>query len=204
MLWVDAHGDCNTPEISQSHNYHGMSAAHALGWFKRHIPGFSFVNESTVFLQEARLVYIGLRDLDEKEKQLLRQSQCVVFTMQDIDALGIGQVMELAIDHLQAKKFPVHLSFDIDAVDPSYAPGTGTRARGGLTYREAHYVCERIHAAGNLASMDMVEVNPSLDEAVLCAGGGVMHGDMANITTSLPTVRLALELIASALGKTIL
>ncbi|TEB15819.1 hydrolase, partial [Perkinsus sp. BL_2016] len=149
VLWVDAHGDCNTPEISESHNYHGMSAAHAMGWFKgSRIPGFDFIPEGGLkenFLHEDRLVYIGLRDLDDGEKKLLRQSKCKYFTMQDIDRLGIATVMELAIAHLDAKKYPVHLTFDIDAVDPVHAPGTGTLARGGLSYREAHYLCERIH-----------------------------------------------------------
>merc|ERR1719240_1358192 len=119
--------------------------------------------------------------------------------MADIDHLGIGKVMDIALDRIDAKRRrPLHLSFDVDACDPSIAPGTGTKARGGLSYREAHYICERLAETHRLGSMDLVEINPSIDAPI--AEG--MHGDDPTIQGT-ETVRLGIELVASALGKTI-
>eukprot|EP00930_Biecheleria_cincta_P040474 TRINITY_DN2772_c1_g1_i1.p1 TRINITY_DN2772_c1_g1~~TRINITY_DN2772_c1_g1_i1.p1 ORF type:complete len:508 (+),score=63.43 TRINITY_DN2772_c1_g1_i1:99-1622(+) len=203
VIWVDAHGDCNTPESSESKNYHGMPLAHVLGWFKTAVPGFEWCDQhlsSCGPLPESRVALVGIRDLDSEERRLVKQSGLNVFTMSDIDCFGIGQVMEMAlacVDH--AGQRPLHLSFDVDAIDPAVAPGTGTRARGGLSYREAHYICERVAETSRLVSMDLVEVNPALEEDER----ELLHGDDPNITGS-PTVSLGIELINSALGKAIL
>merc|ERR1740139_1059485 len=138
VIWVDAHADANTPETSPSNHYHGMPAAHLLGWFQKPVPGFEWV---TSVLEEGRLAYIGLRDIDIEEGQMLQESGVNVFTMQAVDRLGIGEVMRQAIECVDPyHKRPLHVSFDIDGVDPTYAPGTGTLARGGLTYRESHHI----------------------------------------------------------------
>jgi arginase len=204
VIWVDAHGDCNTPESSESKNYHGMPAAHAMGWFSKTTPGFEWMDEPLKRpLNESKLVYIGLRDLDPRERDLLRKSKVHIFTMKDIDRLGIAGVMTEALKHLPTG--PLHLSFDIDAIDPSVAPGTGTLARGGLSYRESHYICESLADSGRLVSMDMVEVNPKLDTAdEINTQQKHLHGDDPRIHTKSPTVRLAIELVTSALGKNIL
>ena len=204
VVWVDAHGDCNTPESSESKNYHGMPAAHAMGWFTKKTPGFEWIDEPlhNHRLLENRLVYIGLRDLDTRERQMLRQSKVHVYTMRDVDRLGIAGVMKGAVSHLQSG--PIHLTFDIDAIDPSFAPGTGTLARGGLNYRESMYICSSLADTGRLVGMDMVEVNPKLDSLFSPTTKQHIHGDDPRITTDLPTVRLAVELVTSALGKSII
>jgi len=204
VVWVDAHADCNTPKTSPSGNYHGMSLAHALGWFGGDVAGFEWLSrhlKECKPIVEERVALVGIRDLDASERELLKDSGLHVFTMQDIDRHGIGSVMEMALERIDRKGVrPLHLSFDIDACDPTCAPGTGTLARGGLSYREAHYVCERLAATARLGSMDMVEVNIDLDEP---GKQQVMHGDDPNIRGG-PTVSFAMELIASALGKVIL
>jgi arginase len=203
VIWVDAHGDCNTPESSESKNYHGMPLAHVLGWFKTAVPGFEWCDQHLSAcgpLPESQVALVGIRDLDREERAFVKQSGLNVFTMSDIDCFGIGQVMEMAlacVDH--AGQRPLHLSFDVDACDPVVAPGTGTRARGGLSYREAHYICERVAETSRLVSMDLVEVNPALDGNQR----EILHGDDPSISGS-PTVSLGIELISSALGKAIL
>jgi len=202
VVWIDAHGDCNTPETSPSKNYHGMPLAHVMGWFSRPVRGFEWYEEHTATcppLAEDQVALIALRDVDQTERDLLRNSGVHVFTMSDIDRLGIGAVMELALERIDPKgRRPLHLSFDIDSCDPSIAPGTGTKARGGLSYREAHYICERLAVTRRLGSMDIVEVNPELDKHT----EEDMHGDDPDIRAT-ETVRLGIELVASALGKTI-
>jgi len=202
VVWVDAHGDCNTPETSPSKNYHGMPMAHVMGWFSKRVRGFEWwdAHEDVVgILPETRVAHIALRDVDPMEKALLRESGVHVFTMTEIDRHGIGAVMQQALDRIDPKgKRPLHLSFDVDSCDPSIAPGTGTKARGGLSYREAHYICEHLAATRRLGSMDLVEINPSIDAPI--AEG--MHGDDPTIQGT-ETVRLGIELVASALGKTI-
>lgn len=136
------------------------------------------------------MVYVGLRDMDDNEKRLLPKLGIKGFTMQDIDRHGIGKVMEMALDHIAGRnERPLHLSFDIDATDPSIAPSTGTAVQGGLNFRESHYVCESIAETGLLSSMDMVEVNPQL---------GRTPEDAEK------TLQEALGLIGSALGRTIM
>lgn len=201
VIWVDAHGDCNTPETSPSGNYHGMPMAHLLGWFKQPVKGFEWLEG--VQLAETRLAIIALRDLDDAERKMLAASNVAAFTMKDIDRLTMAGVVERALAHVRrgqgCEDGPLHLSLDIDACDPSVAPGTGTKARGGLTYREVHYICETLADTGNLVSMDLVEINPALDPQ----DEESMHGDDPDISGTT-TVRLGIELVASALGKNIM
>jgi arginase len=198
VIWVDAHADCNTPEISPSGNYHGMPVAHLLGWIgEKTIPGFDWFKPCLTNLD---IAYIGLRDLDPEEKKLLKKHNIKCFTMHDVLKLGIGEVVKQAIAFLtqDGKEHPIHISFDIDGVDPSVAYGTGTKARGGLLYREAHYIIREAAATGCLVGLDMVEINPLLDRTQ-----EHFHGDSKFIHAS-ETVALGIELIASALGDYIL
>lgn len=205
VLWIDAHADINTPATSQSQNCHGMPVAFltklvnpaTLG------PHWEWLN-SIPPLPLQHIVYIGLRDVDEGEVRVLKKLGVLCFTMHDIDRVGIGEVMKKALKHLlnggvkvggststsTSPPHPLHLSFDIDACDPSVAPSTGTAVPGGLTYREAHYICEAAAASGALCSMDMVEVNPELGSPEEVARGA--------------TARAAVALIGSAMGKTVL
>jgi len=199
VIWVDAHADSNTPTTSPSGNYHGMSAAHVLNWISPPMPGWEWLRQEHM-MKEQRVAFIGLRDVDVLERQLLRQSGVAVYTMHEVDRWGIGQVVEMALHRVNPHSDrPIHLTFDIDACDPSIAPGTGTCSRGGLSFREAHYICERLSMTNNLCSMDLVEVNPALDEPT----PSKMHGDCSSITADMQTVRLAIELISSALGRVI-
>lgn len=200
VVWVDAHADCNTAATSPSGNYHGMSAAHSLNWIQPALPGWEWYRPEYM-LRESRFAFIALRDVDQHERRMLRDSGVAVFTMHEIDRHGIGMVMDMALHRINPhSNRPIHLEFDIDSCDPSIAPGTGTCSRGGLNFREAHYICETLAMTNNLVSMSMVEVNPEMDMPVV----GRMHGDSELITSQLQTVRLSIELIASALGRTIL
>jgi arginase len=205
VVWVDAHADCNIPETSPSGNFHGMPVGMLLGWFKKKAhPAFSWINEYMKNpLPENRIAFIGLRDVDEREKALLRNSQILVYSMIDVEKLGIGCIMEEIVEALSPKGCrPIHLSFDIDAMDPTIAPGTGTRAPGGLTYREGRYICSRLAETGVLESMDLVEVNPQIDSQTFVEGPE--HGDNPLIRAGTPlTVKLAIDLIEFALGKTL-
>ncbi|KAK2826642.1 hypothetical protein Q5P01_020856 [Channa striata] len=188
LIWVDAHADLNTPMTSPSGNLHGQPVAFMLKELQDkmpEIPGFSWMKP---FLTSRDLVYIGLRDVDPGEYHILKNLGIQYFTMRDIDRLGIQRVMEVTLDHLLSRKQrPIHLSFDIDAFDPSLAPATGTPANGGLTYREGIYVAEEIHNTGLLSVMDLVEVNPLLG---------------ANREAVDATASLAVDVIMSSLGQT--
>jgi arginase len=201
VVWVDAHADCNTPETSPSGNFHGMPLGLLFGCFKKKIhPSFDWIEEYMEDpLSDTRVAYIGLRDIGEGEKEYLRTSNALVFTMTDVDRLGISEIMERII-----KKFSpdgsrhIHLSFDIDGIDPTFAPGTGTRCKGGLNYREARYICTRLAETGALRSMDLVEVNPAIDTL----NKGPEHGDNPLVSPEASqTVKLGIELIEYALGK---
>ena len=197
VLWVDAHADANTPETSQSGNMHGMPLAFLLGIADH--PLVDFVKNP---LEPSRLAYVGLRDIDPAEKQILRSLRAqgtFIATMHDVDKHGIGHVMRLALQSLgyddekdendhRKNLAPLHLSYDVDAIDPQLAPSTGTVVRGGLSFREAHYVCEAAWNTGALGSMDMVEVNDSVGDA----------------NAARETIELAASLIASACGDTLL
>ncbi len=191
VIWVDAHGDFNTPETSPSGNIHGMPLAFLSGLMTPYqLPSFSWLKNH---LRPEQLVLIGIRSIDSEERKLMKEWGANVFSMTEIDRYGIGEVME------QAKKIllqngprPLHLSYDIDAVDPHFAPSTGTKVRGGLSYREAHYVAESVAETGQLVSMDLVEINPRLG-----------YVDPALRQDSNITIEVGIELIASALGKRI-
>ncbi|KAK3553781.1 hypothetical protein QTP70_010520 [Hemibagrus guttatus] len=188
LIWVDAHADINTPMTSPSGNLHGQPVAFMLKELQDKmpvVPGFLWMKP---FLTARDLVYIGLRDVDPGEHVILKNLGIQCFTMRDIDRMGMQRVMEVTLDHLLARKQrPIHLSFDIDAFDPTLAPATGTPVNGGLTYREGIYITEEIHNTGLLSAMDLVEVNPALgasSEAVEATAG------------------LAVDVIASSLGQT--
>jgi arginase len=180
VLWVDAHGDINTPDSSPSGNVHGMPLAAALGACGFEIEGLG----ATPWVDPARVALVGVRELDAGEKALARELDLCVLTMADIDRRGIASAMHEALTVVQGPSF-VHLSLDVDVCDPEIAPGVGTPVRGGLSYREAHLAMELIAEAGLLTSLEVVEVNPILDHA--------------NATGAL-----AVELVASALGARIL
>ena len=182
LLWIDAHGDMNTPASTTSGNVHGMPLAALLGPEPAElsrIGGFS----PTVTSQHTAI--IGVRNLDEREKDLVRNSGVHVFTMKDIDRLGVAAVAERALAAVTVGTAGVHVSFDLDACDPSIAPGVGTPVKGGLNYREAHLLMELIAESNVMLALDLVEVNPTLD--------------LRNTTAELGT-----ELALSALGMKIL
>ncbi len=181
LLWIDAHGDMNTPATSPSGNVHGMPLAALLGEDPREL---AMVGGFAPKVHAANTVLIGVRDLDVRERDEVRNSGVHVFTMKDIDRQGIARVMEQAIAHASAGTAGLHVSFDLDVCDPTIAPGVGTPVRGGLNYREAHMAMEMIADAGRLLALDLVEVNPVLD--------------LQNVTAVL-----AAELAASALGQKI-
>jgi len=181
LVWFDAHGDMNTPETSSSGNVHGMPLAHLLGLGNG---GLSDVGGSAPQIRPGSTVLIGIRDLDDREKKMIADSGVRVFTMKDIDRHGISHVMEIAIEIASRGGTGFHVSFDVDAMDPSVARGVGTPSRGGLTYRESHLSLEIIADSKLMTSLDVVEVNPILD---------VMNG----------TAQVGVELILSALGKRI-
>jgi arginase len=182
LLWVDAHGDMNTPATSQSGNVHGMPLAALLGpepFELARIGGF------TPKVDPARTVLIGIRNLDEREKEMVKESRVNVFTMKDIDRRGIADVVEQALTIAGQGTAGIHVSFDLDVCDPGIAPGVGTPVRGGLDYREAHVLMEMVSDSGLMTSLDVVEVNPILD--------------LQNVTAVL-----GVELVSSALGQKIL
>ena len=182
LLWVDAHGDMNTPESSDSGNVHGMPLAALLG---REPEELSSIGAFSPKVLPQTTVLIGIRNLDTAEKAHVRASGVHVFTIKDIDRLGIAAVMEQALAIATRGTAGLHVSFDVDVCDPSIAPGVGTPVKGGLDYREAHMVMELVAESGALTSLDIVEVNPVLD--------------VRNSTAQLGT-----ELVLSALGMEIL
>jgi arginase len=182
LIWVDAHGDMNRPDTSDSGNVHGMPLAALLGAEPAELARLA---GETPAMAAAHTVLVGIRNLDDIEKQLVRDSKVHVFTMKDIDRMGITQVMERALAIACDGTGGVHISFDMDVCDPSIAPGVGTPVKGGLDYREAHVVMEMVAESGKLTSLDLVEVNPTLD--------------LRNQTAELGT-----ELALSAMGKQIL
>ena len=179
VLWVDAHGDLNRPETSPTGNVHGMPLAAAFG-----AGGESFATDAWPTPSVERAALVGIRSLDDGERALIEQLDIRVFTMSEIDRHGMERVVREALAFLDGTAF-LHLSFDLDAVDPMFAPGVGTPVRGGLSYREAHLALELVAESDLLDSLELVEVNPILDEAN-------------------ETAALAVELAASALGARIL
>lgn len=182
LLWIDAHGDMNTPASTPSGNVHGMPLAALLGPEPAElsaIGGFS----PTVLPQHTAL--IGVRNLDDREKDLMRTSGVHVFTMKDIDRHGVAAVAAEALTAISDGIAGIHISLDLDVCDPSIAPGVGTPVKGGLNYREAHFLMEIMAESGRMTALDLVEVNPTLD----------LHNT---------TAELGIELALSALGKRIL
>jgi arginase len=181
VLWFDAHGDLNTPATSPSGNVHGMPLAAALGLAPEE---FGSDDWPLPMLDPERVALIGIRSLDEGERELVRELGVAVYTMSDLDRRGVEPVLHEALERVSDGSF-VHVSLDMDVVDPEAAPGVGTPVRGGLSYREAHLAMELVAEWGQFASFEIVEVNPILDR-------------------ENATGRLAVELAASAFGARIL
>lgn len=182
VIWIDAHADMNTPESSPSGNVHGMPLACIAGLGPAELAGIGGFSPKA---DPASISIIGLRSVDGIERDNVRAMGVHAFTMRDIDERGMRSVMQEAIGHATRGTAGFHLSFDMDVVDPQEAPGVGTPVRGGITYREAHLAMEILCDSGRMASIEVVEVNPVIDEANR-------------------TALLAVELIMSALGKRIL
>ncbi|MGM9924880.1 MAG: arginase [Bacillus sp. (in: firmicutes)] len=161
VIWYDAHGDLNTSETSPSGNAHGMSLAASLGLGDQ---AFTDIHRYVPKVKPENVILIGARLLDEGEKELIKQKNIKVYTMHEIDRVGMAQVMQEAIDYLRERTDGVHLSLDLDALDPSDAPGVGTPVIGGLSYRESHLAMEMLAESGLITSAEFVEVNPILDE----------------------------------------
>jgi arginase len=178
-LWIDAHGDLNRPETSPSGNVHGMPLAAALG-----VGGEAFAAAAWPTPSLERVALVGVRSLDRDERELIGRLNAKVFTMSDIDRYGLERAVRESLDFLAGAAF-LHVSLDLDAVDPMFAPGVGTPVAGGLSYREAHLTLELVAESGRLDSLELVEVNPILDR-------------------SNETGALAVDLAASALGARIL
>jgi arginase len=182
LLWVDAHGDMNTPATTLSGNVHGMPLAALLGPEPAEL---ARIGQRSPKVSAAHTVLIGIRNLDDLEKQRIREAKVNLFTMKDIDRHGIAAVMKRALAIATKGTTGVHVSFDLDVCDPTIAPGVGTPVKGGLDYREAHMVMEMVADTGKLIGLDLVEINPILD-------------------TANQTAILATELAQSALGMRII
>ena len=181
VIWFDAHGDFNTPETSRSGNVHGMPLASCLGYGApelTELAGFTMLKPENVAL-------IGIRELDKKERELIKKSGVKVFTMHDIDRDGIAAVVAEALEIVTTGTAGFHMSFDLDGCDPEVAPGVGTPVPGGVSYRESHYLMEAAAKSGKMISMEMTEVDPVID-------------------TGNKTAKLTKQLVLSALGKSIL
>lgn len=181
LIWIDAHADMNTPATSESGNVHGMplSAVLGLGHDK-----LTKIGKPGKRLRPENVALLGIRNLDHGEKEFVRQTGIHYFTMTDIDQRGMYAVITDALERISRRCSAIHLSFDLDSVDPLWAPGVSTPVQGGLTYREAHLMLETVASAGLLSSMEFVELNPMCD-------------------TNHQTARLLIELALSALGKAI-
>jgi len=182
LLWIDAHADMNTPESTLSGNVHGMPLSCVLGKGPPELVGIGGFSPK---IDANRCAVVGLRNLDEREKDIVKQSGVHAYTMKDIDRRGVAGVMEEAIGLICNGNAALHVSFDMDGIDPAVSPGVGTPVRGGLSYREAHLLMEMVADSQRLIALDVVEVNPILDQ-------------------QNSTAILGCELILSALGKKIL
>jgi arginase len=181
VLWIDAHSDMNTPDTSPSGNVHGMPLAAALGFANGRFESDAWTLPA---VEQSRVALVGLRSVDAQERERIRELGIKAYTMSDIDRIGIERAIRESLSHIAGPGF-VHISLDMDALDPEVAPGVGTPVRGGLSYREAHLALELVAESGLAGSFEVVEVNPILDR-------------------ENSTAQLAVELVASALGKTIL
>ena len=182
LLWVDAHGDINTPETSPSGNIHGMPVSALLGEGPDELISIGGAGPK---VDPRNLAMVAIRSLDEGEKLRLKRYGIEVHTMSEVDRIGIDEVMKMALARVGDGTDRVHVSFDLDAVDPTVAPGVGTPVKGGLDYREAHFLMEMLSASGVMTSLEVVEANPILDDRNASAA-------------------FAVELVQSAFGKRIL
>ncbi|ACV57380.1 arginase [Alicyclobacillus acidocaldarius] len=182
VIWFDAHGDMNTDETTPSGNIHGMPLAASLGLGHEALTGIGGIRPK---VKPENVVLVGARSIDPEERELIRRSGIHVFTMQDVDRRGMDAVMQEAIRIASDGTRGIHLSLDLDALDPMFAPGVGTPVNGGFTYREGHLAMELLAASGKLLSVDVVEVNPILD-----------HRNQ--------TGRMAVELLESLFGKRVM
>jgi arginase len=182
LIWFDAHGDMNTHETTPSGNIHGMPLAASLGLGHE---ALTRIGGPSPKVRADKVVLVGARSIDREEAELIRQSGITVFTMAEIDRLGMDAVMQKAIEIAGKDTDGIHLSLDLDALDPTFAPGVGTPVNGGVTYREGHLAMELLAESGRLLSVDVVEVNPILD-----------HRNQ--------TGRMAVELVESLFGKRVL
>jgi arginase len=182
LIWIDAHADMNTPQSSPSGNVHGMPLACIIGRGPREL---TEIFQYSPKVEPKNVVLVGIRNVDELEKKVVQDSGVRVFTMRDIDERGLRVVMTEAVEIASSGTAGFHVSLDMDAVDPVAAPGVGTPVKGGFTYREAHLAMEIVCDSGGMVSMEVVEVNPVIDEVNR-------------------TAELAVELVTSAMGKRIL
>lgn len=182
LIWIDAHADMNTDETTPSGNIHGMPVAAAIGSGHSSLTKFYDIYPK---MKPENVVIIGARSVDPGERELIKQSGVFVYTMTDIDRQGINSIISKTLKKFQNSVDHIHVSFDLDSLDPVIAPGVGTPVRGGLTYREAHSLMEAIADCGCMSSFEVTEVNPILDDRNKSA-------------------ELAVELIASAMGQKIL
>lgn len=182
LIWVDAHTDMNTPGTTPSGNIHGMSLAMLTG----RGPGELLrIGGSVPVIDPGRVSVIGARQIDPGEREMVKEAGIRVFTISEVDERGMAACVDEAIERASTGSAGFHLSFDLDAVDPLVAPGVGTPVAGGISYREAHLLCEKAARSGRMAGLEVVELNPVLDEGNRSA-------------------RLAVGLVESALGKAIL
>lgn len=182
LIWFDAHGDMNTPESTESGNVHGMPLAACIG---RGAPELVKLGERIPMVDVEKAVLIGVRTIDPRERQEIKASGIHVFTVKDLDMHGVHKVMKMAIEIASAGTAGFHLSFDVDGMDPSVAPGVGTPVFGGTTLRESHLIMEHAAESGKLLGLEITEINPILDN----------HN---------ATARVAVDLVLSALGKAVL
>ena len=182
VIWIDAHADMNTDKTTPSGNIHGMPLAASLGLGNKKLVNFlGFAPK----LDSENCVLIGVRSIDEFEKKIIKESNVMVYTMSDVDKIGIHRIIARVLNQFQEKVDHIHVSFDLDSVDPVLAPGVGTPVAGGLSYRESHLLMESIAECGCMSSLEVTEVNPILDEKNKSA-------------------EFAADLIASSMGKRIL
>lgn len=182
LIWVDAHADMNTPETTPSGNIHGMPLAVLMG---RGAPELLALSGEEVAVEPEHVAILGARDVDPGERDLIQSLGVRAFTMSEIDERGVAACVDEALERVTAGTAGFYLSFDLDSLDPRLAPGVGTAVQGGLTFREGHLICEKAARSGRLLGLEVVELNPVLDDR--------NH-----------TARLAVGLVASALGKAII
>ena len=182
LIWFDAHGDMNLPETTPSGNIHGMPLAHLLGYGD---PQLSSILGADPAVAPENVALIGIRDIDRVEREFINRSGINAFTMRDIDQLGMSEVSRRALEIVNADTAGFHVSFDLDGCDPEVIPGSGTLVPGGVSFREAHLLLEECASNGRMTSMEVVELNPFLDQANISA-------------------ERAVTLIQSAFGRSIL